>query len=123
SALGEWAVLEIHPWGSRVTDLEHPDLCTFDLDPGPGVPWTALLRAARELREVLDGLGLESFVKTTGGKGLHVVVPLVEVPRWAALEAISKSIAEDLARRSPDRYTAKLAKSSRGGRIFIDYLR
>jgi bifunctional non-homologous end joining protein LigD len=122
-ALVQLGVLEIHPWGSRVTDLEHPDLCTFDLDPGPGVAWTAVLRAARDLRDLLGALGLESFVKTTGGKGLHVVVPFRGVPGWPELKAFSKTIAEELARRSPDRYTAKLAKSSRGGRIFIDYLR
>ncbi len=122
-ALVQLGVLEIHPWGSRVTDLEHPDLCTFDLDPGPGVAWTAVLRAARDLRELLGGLGLESFVKTTGGKGLHVVVPFTGVPGWPELKAFSKTIAEELMRRSPDRYTTKLTKASRGGRIFIDYLR
>jgi len=122
-ALVQLGVLEIHPWGSRVTDLEHPDLCTFDLDPGPGVAWTALLRGARDLRDLLGGLGLESFVKTTGGKGLHVVVPFSGAPGWPELKAFSKSVAEELARRAPDRYTAKLAKASRGGRIFVDYLR
>jgi bifunctional non-homologous end joining protein LigD len=122
-ALVQLGVLEIHPWGSRVTDLERPDLCTFDLDPGPGVAWTSVLRAARDLRTLLGGLGLESFVKTTGGKGLHVVVPFSGVPGWPELKAFSKSIAEELARREPDRYTAKLAKASRGGRIFVDYLR
>jgi bifunctional non-homologous end joining protein LigD len=123
TALVQLGVLEIHPWGSRVSDLEHPDLCTFDLDPGPGVAWPSVLRAARDLRDLLGGLGLESFVKTTGGKGLHVVVPFSGVPGWPELKAFSRSIAGELARRSPDRYTAKLSKASRGGRIFIDYLR
>jgi bifunctional non-homologous end joining protein LigD len=122
-ALVQLGVLEIHPWGSKVSELDRPDLCTFDLDPGPGVEWTAVLRGARDLRDLLGSLGLESFVKTSGGKGLHVVVPFSNVPGWPELKAFSKSVAAELARRSPERYTARLAKASRGGRIFIDYLR
>jgi bifunctional non-homologous end joining protein LigD len=123
TALVQLGVLEIHPWGSRVTDLERPDRCTFDLDPGPGVEWRDVVREARELRGLLRDLGLESFVKTTGGKGLHVVVPLSAGPGWPEVKGFSKSVAEELVRRRPDRVTAKLSKSARGGKIFIDYLR
>jgi bifunctional non-homologous end joining protein LigD len=122
-ALAQFGVLEIHPWGSRLTDLEHPDRCTFDLDPGPGVAWEAVVRAAREVRAYLKTLKLESFVKTTGGKGLHVVVPFDGKADWTELKAFSKRAAEELARAAPDRYTARLSKSARPGKIFIDYLR
>jgi bifunctional non-homologous end joining protein LigD len=121
-ALVQLGVLEIHPWGSRVSDLDHPDLCIFDLDPGPGLAWTAVLQAARELRDLLRGLGLECFVKTSGGKGLHVVVPF-SGSGWPELRAFSKSVARELARHSPEHYTTTPAKVAREGRIFIDYLR
>jgi len=121
--LAQYGVLEIHPWGSRLKDLEHPDRCTFDLDPGPGVAWPAVVRAAREVRNELKGRGLESFVKTSGGKGLHVVVPMEPGPTWDEIKAFSRRVAEELSKRYPDRYTATMSKSARPGRIFIDYLR
>jgi bifunctional non-homologous end joining protein LigD len=122
-ALAQLGVLEIHPWGSRLEDLELPDRCTFDLDPGPGVRWADVVRAARDVRDWLRDLGLESFVKTTGGKGLHVVLPLERGPTWGELKAFAARVAWELAARHPDRYTASLSKSARAGRIFIDYLR
>src|SRR5690606_18082409 len=122
-ALAQASVLEIQPWGSTIKDSERPDRMTFDLDPGPGVPWDRVLEAARELRALLLELGLESYVKTTGGKGLHVVVPIRPAADWDSVKVFSQSVAEFMARRNPDRFTASLSKRSRRRRIFVDYLR
>lgn len=122
-ALAQASVLEIHPWGSTIKDSERPDRMTFDLDPGPGVPWDRVLEAARGLRALLLELGLESYVKTTGGKGLHVVVPIRPAADWDSVKVFSQSVAEFMARRNPDRFTASLSKRSRSRRIFVDYLR
>ena len=116
-------VLEIHPWGSTVSDLERPDRLTFDLDPGEEVSWPSMIDAAREVRRRLGDIGLESFVKTTGGKGLHVVVPLKPSLQWDAAKAFSKELTERMANDSPDRYVAVMSKAKRKGRIFLDYLR
>ena len=116
-------VLEIHPWGSTVSDLERPDRLIFDLDPGDEVAWTSVIEGARELRDRLQGSGLQSFVKTTGGKGLHVVVPLVPSLAFEPAKAFSKDFVENMAADSPGRYVANMSKSQRQGRIFIDYLR
>jgi bifunctional non-homologous end joining protein LigD len=116
-------VVEIHPWGSRHETLEQPDRLIFDLDPGEGVRWTEMIDAAREVRDFLGELKLESFVKTTGGKGLHVVVPVEPAMAWEPAKAFTQSVAEALARKRPDRYVAIMAKRLRRGRIFIDYLR
>jgi bifunctional non-homologous end joining protein LigD len=123
-ALVQSNVLEIHPWGSTIADLERPDRLIFDLDPGEGVPWRAVIEAAREVRERLrESLKLESFVKTTGGKGLHVVAPLVPSMNWDAAKAACKQLAEAMASDSPARFLANMSKSQRKGRIFVDYLR
>ena len=116
-------VVEIHPWGSRYERLEKPDRLIFDLDPGEDVRWGDVIDAARETRDFLAGIGLESFVKTTGGKGLHVVVPVEPSMEWEPAKAFTQSVAEALARQRPDRYVAIMAKRVRRGRIFIDYLR
>jgi bifunctional non-homologous end joining protein LigD len=116
-------VVEIHPWGSRFENLEKPDRLTFDFDPGEGVRWGAIIDAAREMRDFLDDLGLESFVKTTGGKGLHVVVPIEPTMDWEPAKAFTQSVAETLAKKWPARYVAVMSKNVRRGRIFIDYLR
>ena len=121
--LAQMGVLEIHPWGSRVGRLEEPDRMTLDLDPGPGVTWPRVVEAARRVRGLLDDLGLTSFVKTTGGKGLHVVVPLGPRPTWAVVKEFSRAIAVSMARQFPREYTAALSKTDRAGRIFVDYLR
>jgi bifunctional non-homologous end joining protein LigD len=115
-------VLEIHVWGSTVDDIEHCNRIVFDLDPGDDVPWAAVNQAARELRERLGELKLTSFVKTTGGKGLHVMVPTNGTP-WDEAKDFAHAMVLAMAADSPDRYVSKMTKSIRGGKIFLDYLR
>lgn len=115
-------VLEIHVWGSTVDDIEHCNRIVFDLDPGDDVPWAAVNKAARELRERLADLKLESFVKTTGGKGLHVAVPTNGSP-WDETKDFAHAMVLAMAADSPERYVSKMTKSIRGGKIFLDYLR
>ena len=122
-SLVQVGALEIHPWGSRVRSLERPDLMVFDLDPAPDVGWASVVSAAREIRDRLKALKLVGFLKTTGGKGLHVVVPLKPENEWPVVKAFSKAFAEAMSLDAPKRFTAHLSKSSRGGRIFVDYLR
>ncbi len=121
-ALVQAGALEIHLRGSSIERLEEADRLVFDLDPGPGVAWKALVAAAREVRERLSALKLDSFVKTTGGKGLHVVLPIRPAP-WDVTKDFCRKLAEAMAADSPDRYTATIKKSARNNRIFIDYLR
>jgi len=122
-ALAQMGVLEIHTWGARWPDIEHPDIVVFDLDPGDDVGWRQLADAARLVRDVLDGLGLTSFVKTTGGKGLHVCAPIVPGYDWDGVKRFARQVAEGIAAYAPDRYTATMVKARRDGRVFIDYLR
>ncbi len=121
--LAQMGVLEIHVWGSSWPDIEHPDTLVFDLDPDPAVEWAALAQGARLMKEVLSALGLESFVKTTGGKGLHVVAPIVPEGNWEVVRGFCKSIAEALVGHAPDRFTANMAKEKREGKIYVDYVR
>jgi bifunctional non-homologous end joining protein LigD len=122
-ALIQNGVLEIHPWGSKASALENPDLLVFDLDPGPDVEWPRVRDAARELRARLHALDLESFAKTTGGKGLHLVVPLTGKTGWDELKDFAGTLAREFAAKHPDRYTATMTKSARGGKVFIDWFR
>lgn len=122
-ALVQGASLEIHPWGARVADMEHPDLLVMDLDPGPDVAWPAVIAAAREVRARLEAAGLAAFVKTSGGKGLHVVSPLRPEAGWRTARAFTKSLAEAMAADSPDLFTASISKARRKRRILIDFLR
>jgi bifunctional non-homologous end joining protein LigD len=122
-ALVQIGVLEFHCWGCRIDALETPDLLVLDLDPGPGVTWPRLLEAAIALKERVERLGLQSFPKLTGGKGLHLVVPLAPSRGWEDVKRFALAIAESEAREHPDRYTTNMAKAKRAGRIFIDYLR
>jgi bifunctional non-homologous end joining protein LigD len=122
-SLIQQGALEIHPWGSRSRSLETPDVCIFDLDPDPAVSWPDLAAAARFLRERLQGLDLESFLKTTGGKGLHLVIPLTGAIRWEGLKTFAQKVASEMAREDPGRYTENLSKKSRRGRIFVDWMR
>jgi bifunctional non-homologous end joining protein LigD len=116
-------ILEIHTWNSVVKHLEQPDRVVFDLDPGPGVEWAQVIECARLIRDSLRSLELESFVKTTGGKGLHVVAPLVPEPSWDETSAFARAVAETVAGADPRRYITSMAKAERKGKIFIDYLR
>jgi bifunctional non-homologous end joining protein LigD len=122
-SLVQMGVLEIHPWGSTVDDIEHPDRLIFDLDPDVGLPWDRIVEAALGLRKLLDDLGLETFAKTTGGKGLHVVLPVKPELGWDEAKGFTKAVAEAFAAAEPERYTAVMAKRARKGRLFIDYLR
>ncbi len=117
------AVLEIHPWGSMVGNWEKPDMIIMDLDPGPNVAWTEIIAAAEETGERLKRAGLVPFVKTSGGKGLHIVCPLVAKAEWPAVKAFTKDIADAMAADSPGRYVSTITKSKRRGKILVDYLR
>jgi bifunctional non-homologous end joining protein LigD len=116
-------VLELHPWGARIEDVEHPDRLVFDLDPGDGVPWSAVRAGARDVRARLDEIGLASFLRLSGGKGVHVVVPIAPGPGWSETKAFCEAFADAMATHAPDRYVATASKAKRGGVIFIDWLR
>jgi bifunctional non-homologous end joining protein LigD len=122
-SLVQLGVLEIHPWGSRRQHLDRPDVLVFDLDPGPGVDWRGVVAAARELRDLLAELSLTSFAKLSGGKGLHLVVPIEPRLEWEPAKAFCRAVVDLLAERAPDRYTTVMTKAKRRGRIFLDYLR
>ncbi len=122
-ALAQWGVVELHGWGSRLDRLESPDWIVLDLDPSPEIPWSGLVEGARLIRERLSELGFVPFVKTTGGKGLHLVVPLVRRHDWDMVKSFSKALALDIAMREPTRFTHNMAKHARHGRIFVDHLR
>ena len=122
-ALVQMGVLEIHPWGSRIEKLETPDRVTMDLDPDEGLRWERVTEAAVDVREALAGIGLKSFAKTTGGKGLHVVIPLTPKLGWDEVKAFAKWVADSLVAQRPQDFTANMAKRARRGRIYIDYLR
>ena len=122
-ALAQIDILEIHTWNSVTADLERPNRIVFDLDPAPDVEWSRVVEAARVVRARLTSLGLESWVKTTGGKGLHVVAPLAPGSTWDAGAEFSREVAEAIVREAPRGYVAHMAKAARAGKIFIDYLR
>jgi bifunctional non-homologous end joining protein LigD len=122
-SLVQMGVLEIHIWGSRVDHIEKPDRLIFDLDPDPAVSWSEVARAAREMRSLLEDLGLTSFLKTTGGKGLHLVVPIQAHTEWDEAKSFCQSVADFMVRSAPDRFIATMSKAARKGKIFIDYLR
>jgi bifunctional non-homologous end joining protein LigD len=122
-ALAQAGILEVHPWNSRVARLEEPDQVILDLDPDEALPFSRVAAAARRVRALLSEKGLESFVKTTGGKGLHVCVPLQPERGWEALEEFTRAVAQRLARDEPEFFTANMAKAQRKGRVYVDYLR
>jgi bifunctional non-homologous end joining protein LigD len=115
--------LELHIWGSHADTLEHPDRLVFDLDPDSGLTFADVREAARDVRELLKVAGLESFPLVTGGKGIHVVVPLDKSQGWDEVKAFAKGVATKLAETEPQRFTATMSKAKRKGRIFIDWLR
>ncbi len=121
--LVQMGILELHTWNSRFAHLEEPDRIVIDIDPGDSIEWGDVVETARVVRKLLDALGLESFVKTTGGRGLHVVIPLAPKADWSACLAFSRAVAETLARQDPSRFTTRFAKAGREDKILIDYLR
>ena len=123
TALVQSAVLEIHPWGTTTEHWERPDMLTMDLDPAEDVSWQATIAAARELRDRFAAVNLASFVKTSGGKGLHVVVPLRPKASWTQVKAFAKAVGDGMSADSPDKYLTTATKAKRTGKIFIDYLR
>lgn len=122
-ALAQVGILEIHPWNSRQAHLEQPDQVILDLDPDEALPFSRVAEAARRVRALLAQKGLESFVKTTGGKGLHVCVPLLPEHGWEELAGFTRALAQHLARDEPALFTANMAKSARTGKVYVDYLR
>ena len=122
SAVQNGAV-EFHTWGASVPDIKHPDRITMDLDPGPDIEWEDLVRGTRLTRTLLEKLGLKCFLKTTGGKGLHVVAPIERKLEWDRVKEFTRLVAEFLVRAEPELFTAKISKGKRTGKIFVDYLR
>ena len=123
AGLAQMGVLEIHPWGSKNNDLEHPDLIIFDLDPDEEISWRTLADSAAEVRSYLVDLGLKSFLKSTGGKGLHIVIPIEPKHDWSAIKQFAHSFALAIEQQRPNLYLSKMSKAARKGRIFVDYLR
>jgi bifunctional non-homologous end joining protein LigD len=117
------SAIELHAWGAPEADPLHPDQLVFDLDPGEGVAFARVVEAAQEVRDRLSRLSLESFCRTTGGKGLHVVVPLTPEADWDRVRTFCHALAETMAQEAPDRYLAHVKIADRAGRILIDWLR
>jgi DNA ligase D len=122
-ALVQMGVLELHPWGARIDKPDRPDRIIFDLDPGEGLGFSDVAEAAHEVRAFLGEMGLQSFAKTTGGKGVHVVLPINRRYAYLEVKAFAKNVAEAIAARTPTRYLTRISIAERRGRIFIDYLR
>jgi bifunctional non-homologous end joining protein LigD len=121
--LAQMGVLEVHPWGSSNDDLEHPDRLIFDLDPDESLAWSTVCEAAAEVRKRLKKAGLESFLKTTGGKGLHVVAPITPKLGWVEIKELAHKFVLAMERDNPQLYLTKMTKSARAGKIYLDYLR
>jgi bifunctional non-homologous end joining protein LigD len=121
--LAQGGTLEIHPWGSDLKHIEKPDIIILDLDPGEGVSWQAVIDGAFEAKRRLEEAGLAAFVKTSGGKGLHVVSPLKPKAEWPEVKAFTKAVADAMAEDQPDLYVSTITKAKRSRKIFVDYLR
>lgn len=122
-ALAQIGALEIHPWGSRIETIEYPDVLVFDLDPAPDVPWASVVQGAYDVKNLLMKIKLKSFVKTTGGKGLHVVVPIQPKIKWDDIKIFTHVVADYLVKQNPTAYVDQMTKSKRTGKVFVDYLR
>jgi bifunctional non-homologous end joining protein LigD len=122
-SLAQMGIVEVHTWNSTDDDVERPNRIVWDLDPGPEVAWKDVVAAAKVVRDVLRALKLESWVKTTGGRGLHVVMPITPARDWSECLEFSRSVAEAIERTDPQRYTTTFAKAGRERKILIDYLR
>ena len=122
-ALVQYGVLELHAWGARADNVNAPDRIVFDLDPAPDVAWSAVMATARRVRRLLATCGLESWLKTSGGKGLHVVVPVARRVSWNDVRDFSRLVSAQLVKANPDGLVDVATKAARPGRIYIDYLR
>ncbi|CAN5594437.1 DNA ligase D [soil metagenome] len=123
AGLAQMGVFEIHPWGSRNEDLEHPDRIIIDLDPDAAISWRTLADAAAEVRKRLKKIGLESFLKSTGGKGLHVVAPIDPHYDWTVIKQFAHAFVLEIEKSNPALYLTKMSKAARTGKIYLDYLR
>jgi bifunctional non-homologous end joining protein LigD len=119
----QMGAIELHPWGATMDAIDYPDRMIFDLDPAEDVPFEAVKLAAQDLRQRLERRGLESVLKCTGGKGLHVTVPLAGKDKWPAVKSFAASVAEEMVAAAPEAYVATMSKAKRAGKIFIDYFR
>ena len=115
--------IEIHPWGASIDAIDCPDRLIFDLDPGPDVPFEAVKLAAQDLRQRLKRKGLESMLKCSGGKGLHVTVPLASKDEWPKVKSFAAAVANEMVESVPEAYVATMSKAKRAGKIFVDYFR
>lgn len=121
--LAQLGAIEMHPWGSRADRPERPDRMVFDFDPGPEAPWSSVVAGAKALYHRLEELGLRSYLKTSGGKGLHVIVPIERRSTWAEVKALAATIAGSISEADPGHYVTTASKARRIGRVYIDYLR
>jgi len=119
----QMGAIELHPWGASIDSIDCPDRMIFDLDPAPEVPFEALKLGAQDLRQRLRRKGLESSLKCTGGKGLHVTVPLKAKDSWSTVKRFAAAVADEMVAAAPEAYVATMSKAKRTGKIFIDYLR
>jgi bifunctional non-homologous end joining protein LigD len=119
----QMGAIEIHPWGASIDSIDHPDRMIFDLDPAPDLSFEAVKLAARDMRQRLRKKGLEPALKCTGGKGLHVTVPLAGKDTWSEVKAFSGSLAHEMVKAAPSAYVATMTKAKRTGKILIDFFR
>jgi bifunctional non-homologous end joining protein LigD len=122
-SLVQFSSLEIHAWNCRVDRPDRPDVIIFDLDPDPDLPFATVCRDAVIVRELLDDVGLQSFVKTSGSKGLHVFVPIQRYSSWTTARQFAAAIANRIVKQHPGRFTVSLSKRARRGKVYIDTLR
>ena len=122
-SLVQMGVLEMHPWPARNDNVERPDYLVFDLDPGEGVTWKDVVQGAKDVRQRLEDVGMTTFLRTSGGKGLHVVVPIARRNSWDVVKEFAKSVADKMASDEPERYIATMSKAKRRGKVYVDYLR
>jgi bifunctional non-homologous end joining protein LigD len=119
----QMGTIELHTWNAVAANIEKPDRMVFDLDPDPALGWKRMIEAAQLTRELLEELGLASFCKTSGGKGLHVVVPIAKQLGWDEVKAFTQAVAQHMATALPKHFAAKMGAQNRKGKIFVDYLR
>ena len=122
-SLAQMNVLEIHTWGAHEDDLDKPDLLVFDLDPDPGVKWPAIVAAARTIRQRLGDQKIESYVKVTGGKGLHICAAIERTVSWDRARELCHDLAVGMVDEAPDKYIATMSKAKRKGKVFLDFFR